>query len=248
MRRFLLSLAAVALSLGSAARAGEDSSSVGTAAGSGGRLPLWGLFASSTGQVAYVPMPIRMNFDISSGLFIPIDGDENFDLGGTMDMKFQAEVLPQVFVGAEFAFAGHDKEAGTLLSEGTLDRFYFLMPIEVDLPFAGHPGNPFSFRLGIAPGFQVADPDVDSDLEDQLFFQGLELDEEEMVAFNLRVRVGLRIPLDPHFGFLVEAAYDWSEASGEAELEDLVTGTTTTARRHVNLSGVSVLFGFLLLF
>jgi hypothetical protein len=212
-------------------------------------LPVTGLFAfRAAQQMEFTAGRPRINFDISSGPFIPLEGEEEFDVGGTVDLKIQGEVLPRFFVGGEFAYAGHGKDAGNLYSEGMLHRFYFLVPIEGDIPLGGLPENPLSLRLGIAPGFVVVDPVVDQDLEDSLHYNGYDLDEETIVAFDLRVRIGLRIPLDPHVSFLVEGTFDWAEATGEAVLRDYQSGTEDRQRKTVELSGFSVMVGFATVF
>jgi len=215
----------------------------------GGILPLGGLFAAASGQEAYVPDHPHLNFDVSVGPFLSINNAEDFDVGATVDFKFQGEVVNHLFLGGEFAFAGHDvNDVDRLYFEGSLSRFYLLVPIEVDLPIAGYEDNPFSLRFGVAPGMQIVDPIVDSDVDDLALINGFDIDEEALVAFNLRARVGLRFPVGPHFGFIVEAAYDWAEGRGKTRITDLFAGTETTTRRYVDLSGVSVLFGMQLVF
>jgi hypothetical protein len=211
-------------------------------------LPLGGLYAAGAGQPAYLPERPRFNFDFAAGPFFPLEGDESFDVGGTFAFKFQGEVARSLFLGIEFAFAGHDKDAGDLLSDGMVSRFFFLFPIEVDLPLGRREESPPSLRLGVAPGLQVADPSIDRDLDDRLFLQGLDLDEETMVAFNLRARLAARFPVGPFFGFIVEAAYDWAEARGKARLTNFLTGESESVRRHVGLSAVSLFFGIQTLF
>ncbi len=213
-------------------------------------LPITALYSATSGEYAGGSGRRHMNFDISFGPFIPIEGDEDFDVGGTIDLKFQGEVVKHLFLGGEFAYAGHDKSPSQLFFEGTLNRFYFLVPVEIDIPFAGYEENPFSVRFGVAPGIQVVDPVVDPDVKDA--FQiglGLKPEEDTFVAFDLRARVGLRLPVSPHFGFLFEVAYDWAEGTGRTRFKDLATGATVDpVSRTVMLSGVSVLLGFQFVF
>jgi hypothetical protein len=246
----VVAAAAVVQVLGAAAlRGGDELPAAAPPAFAGPGLPVNLLFASSEGQVAYVPGQHRMNFDVSFGPFIPvIERDEDFDVGGTVDFKFQARVAGPLFLGAELAFASHNKNAGELLSDGTLNRYFLLLPVEIDVPLGGWRENPFSLRFGLAPGIQIADPIVDQDLQDALAFSGLRLEEDTFVAFNVRARVGLRMPVDPHFGFLVEAAFDWAEGRGFARIRDFSGATVDSAHRHINLSAVSVLFGFQIVF
>ncbi len=216
-------------------------------------LPLAQLFSAGAAQEYYIDH--RMNFDFSVGPFIPIEGSEDYDVGGTMDMKFQAEVVPYFTVGGEFAYAAHGKNFGpdTFLDEGTLHRFFFLVPLEVDLPFAGPERNPFSVRFGVAPGIQVVDPVVDRRIQDAFTLEPegipLHLEEDAFVTWDIRLRAGLRFPLDPHFGFLFEVAYDLSWGRAERRFEDLDTGQTLVRdHKRLNLSGVSILFGFQIVF
>jgi hypothetical protein len=209
----------------------------------GPALPLGSLFSAGTGQIP-IPDHRRMNFDVSMGPYIPIDGAEDFDVGATVDLLLEGEVVRFLFLGGEFAYAGHSKNSGRLLSDGTMHRFFFLVPIEVDLPFAGDPENPFSVRFGVAPGLQLAVPVVDPDLDDLLRLNSFRLKEESAVAFDVRARITLRLPLDPHFGFIIAAAYDYAEAKMRARLDDLLTGAVDREKKWVNLSGVSVLLGF----
>jgi hypothetical protein len=242
-RKLLIVVASMSICFRGPAAA-DDAQEVAGGSGlmAGPAFPLTGLFGSSLAQ-EYIPTEHRFNFDISAGPYIPIEGPESLDVGGTFDMKFQGEVVRYLFLGAEFAYAGEGKDSGRVWSEGTLHRFFLLVPLEVDLPFAGEPENPFSVRLGLAPGIQIVDPEVDPDLEDLLRFNDLDLHEEALVAFNVRARVGVRLPIDPHFGFIIETAFDWSEGHARARLTDFLSGTEERIRKYVNLSGVSVLFG-----
>jgi len=240
-------------------------------------LPVTALFAAESGQAAagQAEEPARgvpMNVDASFGIFIPLEGaPEEFDVGGTVDFKFQRHVLSEIpvgidfagnlvysdlYLGAEFAFAFHDKDTGHVLSEGDLRRLYFLIPIELDIPigeqgavipFEAPRENPFSIRFGIAPGLQIALPFLDKDLEDDLDAAGLDLDEDVIYAFNIRVRLGLRMPITEKFGFLLETAYDWARGPGKAELDG--PGVNASVSQHdLNLSGLSIFLGFSLNF
>ena len=240
----LLVVTAVVAAFCGAPAAADEGQDVAAGSGliAGPALPLTGLFGSSLGG-GLVPTDHRFNFDVGAGPYIPIEGPEELDVGGTFDMKFQGEVVRYLFLGAEFAYAGESKDAGRVWSEGSLHRFFLLIPVEVDLPFAGEPENPFSVRFGLAPGMQIAAPVVDPDLEDLLECNGYDLDEDALVAFNVRARIGVRLPIDPHYGFLTETAFDWSEGHAKATLTDFLGGTEERIKTYVNLSGVSVLVG-----
>jgi hypothetical protein len=241
----LFSLCMVVLAAASLG-AGEPVAEIASGSGliAGPTLPVSGLFAGSAGA-GLVPTEHRFNFDLSVGPFIPIEGKEDYDVGGTIDLKLQGEVVRYFFVGGEFAYAGHDKnDVSRVFYEGSLNRFFFLVPLELDLPFFGAEENPMSVRFGVAPGLQLVDPVVSDHFEDLAFSEGVRIEEDTIVAFDVRLRVGLRIPVGPHFGFTLEAAYDWAEATGETRERDAFTGEELfRSRGHVNLSGVSVLLG-----
>jgi hypothetical protein len=242
-------LALPALGTESAARVEEAPAASSPLLGGGPILPVEGLFAASSGQQAYVQRHPLMNFDVAMGPFFPFDGHEDFDAGVMVDFKFQAEVVPHFFLGGEFAFAGHDvNDTGRLFFDGWLSRFYLMAPIEVDIPIAGYEDNPFSIRFGVAPGMLVVDPYVDHDVDDAAFINGFDIEEEAFVAFNLRGRVGLRFPIGPYFGVILEGVYDWAQGTGKTKVHDFLAGTTTTTKRFLDLSGVSVLFGIQMVF
>jgi hypothetical protein len=190
------------------------------------------------------PWRRRMNFDFSNGVFIPIAGGEDFDTGWTIDLKFQAEVVKHLFLGGEFAYAIHDKHPSNVFFDGWMNRFFFLAPIEFDIPFAGHPENPFSVRFGVAPGLQLVDPVVDPDVKDAFeFFNNVKPEEDLITAWDVRARIGLRMPVHPHFGFLFELTYDFSQGVAHTRFKDLSTGESVQpVSRTIQLGGVGVLF------
>jgi len=213
---------------------------------SGPLLPVGGLFSTTTGQ--YGQRRHRVNLDTSVGLFFPIEtGGESFDIGGSFDIKLQGELFPYFFLGGEFAYAGHYKSDGEILSRGVIDRYYFLVPLEADIPLGGPSGNPISLRFGVAPGLQWAIPYVDYTSRYYPPWSGTDIRESDIFAFNLRTRIGLRIPMNRNTGALVELTYDWAEGDGKSEYRDLF-GRWVQNTGKVDLSGVSLLFGFQLVF
>src|SRR5262249_6092252 len=113
----------------------------------GQHLPVEALFGASPEYQYGVPPRHHMNFDFSTGPFIPIDGGENFDVGWMIDFKFQGEVVKHLFLGGEFAYAYNNKDPSNVFFDGWMHRFFFLAPIELDIPFAGYEENPFSIRF-----------------------------------------------------------------------------------------------------
>jgi hypothetical protein len=194
----------------------------------------------------------NFNFDFLFGVLVPLENREDFDVGGMIGGRFEGRVVDTFRLGFEVDGGFHDisshRSEGDLFDSGTLSRAYFLFPISYDLPLAGPAENPLSLRLGVAPGVQLAFPDIDNDVF--IFPSDTRLTADDFVAFDLRARLTLYLPVGFFWSFFAEVSYDW--ARGRATVrEEVISGgtiTVTKEKRTIDLSSVNFLFGFTTIF
>jgi hypothetical protein len=195
--------------------------------------------------------PLRMDF--LAGAIVPFEqsglafgsktSSEKFEAGAIIGLRFQYELVQYLFFGVEFDFASHDVDTGDVLFEGDLDRLYFLFPLTLSLPL-GPRRYPVFLEFSVAPGVQVALPDVDKRFRDeQAFFFGRFFDEDDFAAFDLRAAVALRLPLGPWTRFFVELSYDWAVGKAETEVFEEFFGRVERREDQVDLSALNVLVG-----
>jgi hypothetical protein len=207
-------------------------------------------FGYGSSMVVYRRDAFRVDFLF--GGFVPFDdegmgfgqatSDENFDAGSAFGFGFSGSVGPLTRFGVEFDFVSHEVDGGNVFFPGDLHRFYLLFPVSIDIPF-GDADMPFRLGFSIAPGFQIAYPDVDELFQDFNAFNGRFIDEEAFPAVDVRASVTLRGPIGHHAHVLLQAAFDWSYGTAEVEVHNAIGQVLDRRRDEIDLSGLSILGG-----
>jgi len=216
-------------------------------------LPLAALFAQDDfGQAYgghYLP-PLR--FDVLLGAIVPFEesgmafgaatSDEDFDPGAMFGFRLQVGLDENFYVGGEIDFAAHDVGQGDVFFPGDLGRIYLMAPFS----FIGHVGEGELVEIGlsIAPGLQIALPDVDRDFEDLQLFLGRFIDEDDFVAFTLRAAARISFPIDWGLRFFFEGSYDWAYGEAEVEVRNAFGQLIERRRDEVDLSALNLFAGF----
>jgi len=180
------------------------------------------LYSASTGQ--YVMGLRRMNFDVSTGLSFHSRAARDFDVGGTIDFKYQAELVRHFFLGVEWAYAGRTSTPATSFSKAPLTGSSSWCRSSSTSRFAGHVENPFSVRPGVAPGIQVVDPVVDHDQENGIHVLSGSSRKKTPSWPGPPARVSLRMPVQLHFGFLFGGDLRLLAGRRDTPFKDLSTG------------------------
>src|SRR5690606_15300079 len=173
--------------------------------------------------------PVRL--DVLFGAFIPFENDnlgfgaaasdESFDVGGMFGFRLDFWLTENVRLGGEIDFASHDVDGGPIFFPGRLDRVFFLVPLTIEQSF-GDPNMPWTIGVSIAPGFQVAIPDVDHFIEDIEAFSGRFIDQDTFVALNVRASVAIRVPITPTVRFFTQGAFDFAWGTADVFVRNAI--------------------------
>jgi hypothetical protein len=213
------------------------------------------LFAQDEGWTVAGDQAVRV--DMFIGAIVPQENSgmalgraaarESFDAGGMFGLRLQAWVADYVRIGGEIDFAAHDVGGGDVLYPGELSRVYLLVPVSFELPF-GREDQPFSFGVTVAPGIQVAVPDIDHAIEDFEAFNGRFIDQDAFVGPTLRAAATLRIPINERWRGLVEVQYDWAFGYADVRVRNAIGQTVASRSDDVDLGSWNIFIGASLAF
>lgn len=214
-----------------------------------------GEFGESYAPAGYFSPPLR--FDMLFGSFIPFEdsgmafgastADEDFDVGGGFGFRIQARLNKVLSIGGQIDFQFHDVNPGEVFFDGQMTRFFFMVPVTLDLPL-GSGRRPATLGLTVAPGVQVVSPDVSHFVEDREAFLGRFIDQDDFAGFSLRIGATLRVPLSPFGHFFIDAAYDWAVGRADVAVRNSFGTVIEDRSDDVDLSGLSIMVGWAFLF